>query len=111
MEAILELAHRLGKQIAEHPRGRAFRQAQEDLHQNPEAGDLLREFNEQVTRIQSLEHQNKPVEPDEKHKLVDIQQRVAGNACLANYAKVQADYVELMQQVSAAIEDPDAQQG
>ncbi len=106
MKDILELARQLGKQIAEDPRGTAFQDAQKSLAETPEAQKLLREFNESVMHIQSLESQHQPVEPEHKQKLAEIQQHVAVNPCLANYAKVQADYVELMQQVSAAIENP-----
>ena len=111
MDEILELARRLGKRIADDPRGKAFREAQAALVDNAEAQKLLTEYNDQAHRIQSLEDQNKPIEPDDKRKLADAQQRVAGNACLANYAKVQADYVELMQRVSTAIENPGAAEG
>ena len=107
MEEILELARRLGKRIAENSRGKAFREAQKALADNSEAQSLLKELNEVARRIQTLEDQRKPLEPEDKRKLADMQQRVAGNECLANYAKVQADYVELMQRVSASMEDPD----
>ncbi len=111
MDQILELARRLGKRIAEHPRGKAFREAQQALANDSAAQTLLRDFHEQARHVQMLESQNKPIEPEDKRKLADAQQRVAGNACLSNYAKGQADYVEMMQQVSAAIENPDFGKG
>ena len=111
MDQILELARRLGKRIADDPCGKAFREAQTALADDAEAQKLLKEYNDQIQRIQSLEDRNKPIEPEDKRKLADAQQHVAGNACLANYAKVQADYAELMQRVSAAIENPGAGEG
>ena len=107
MDEILELARRLGKRIAEHPRGKAFREAQQALVEDSEAQSLLKEFNDQAQHLQALETQNRPIEPEDKRKLADTQQRVAGNRCLSSYAKAQADYLEMMQQISAAIENPD----
>ncbi|MCP4594485.1 MAG: YlbF family regulator [bacterium] len=106
MDAILELARRLGKQIAEDPRAKTFHQAQADLNQNTDAQQLLKSFNEQIQRVQSLEEEHKPIEPEDKRKLAETQQQISGNACLSAYAKAQADYVELMQHVSAAVENP-----
>ena len=111
MDEILELARRLGKLIAAHPRGSAFRQSQETLAKDEEAQKLLIGYNEQIQRIQALEAQQKPVEPEDKRKLADAQQNMATNACVSDYAKAQADYVEIMQRVSAAIEHPEAAEG
>lgn len=111
MDDILELARQLGKRIAEHPRGKAFREASQALANDSAAQTLLKELNEQARHVQMLETQNKPVEPEDKRKLADAQQRVAGNPCLSNCAKAHADYVEMMQQVSAAIENPDLGKG
>ena len=106
MDEILGLACQLGKRIAEHPRGKAFREAQRALAEDSEAQSLLKEFNDQAQHIQALEAQNRPIEPEDKRKLADTQQRVAGNPYLSSYAKAQADYLEMMQQVSSAIENP-----
>lgn len=104
MEAILELASQLGKRIAEHPRGKTFNEAKKAVADDPDARALLKEFNELAQRIQIFEAQQKPIEPEDKRKLADAQQRISGNSCLANYAKAQADYIEMMQHISDALQ-------
>jgi len=106
MDEILKLARQLGKLIAEHPRGKAFRQAQATLTEDKSAQKLLSEYNEQVQRMQAKEAQQQPIEPEDKRKLSEAQQQLAANESIAGFVKVQADYVEIMQQVSTAMENP-----
>jgi cell fate (sporulation/competence/biofilm development) regulator YlbF (YheA/YmcA/DUF963 family) len=111
MDDILGLARQLGKQLAEHPRTQALRAAQDALSADPEAQKLLTEFNAQAEKMETLAEQQRPIEPEDKRKLAEIRQRMAGNACLGQFAKVQADYIELTRQVSAAIGDPGVDEG
>lgn len=101
------MARQLGKRIADHPRAGVFRQAQQCIVADPDAKGLLEQYDAQTRRMVELEERHQPIEVADKHKLMDIQQRMSGNSALAQLMRAQADYVELMQAVSDAIEHPD----
>lgn len=108
MEEIIADAKALGKKIAAHPRTTAFMTAAKAVSDDRDAQNLLKAYQEQVERIHTLEAQGKPVEPDEKRKLVDREADLAGNARLKEMMKAQTDYMELMHRINSAIDEASA---
>ena len=103
MEEIVSHARRLGKMIAEHPRTQAMQQASGALRADADAQRLLDDHRRQAENIRRLENEGKPIEVADKHKLADLEAKVAGNPLIMKLMKTQADYVELMQAVNSAI--------
>ncbi len=105
MQDILDLAKRLGRRIAEHPRAAAYLEAQKALRDDLEARALFEQFHKQIEHIRSLERSGKPVEVADKRKLEECEQRIASNPTLKRFMRAQADYVELMNRVERAMHD------
>lgn len=105
MQDILNLAKRLGRRIAEHPRTAAYLEAQKALRDDLEARAVFDQFHKQIEHIRSLERSGKPVEPTEKRKLEECEQKIASNPTLKRFMRAQADYVELMTRVERAMQD------
>ena len=106
MEQIFELAERLGKAVAAHPRAAALAQMRKKLRADPQASQLLKDFQDQARRIAQLEAEQKPVEVDDKHKLADLQAKIASNDLLKQWMRLQADYSELWNKVNRAMLTP-----
>jgi cell fate (sporulation/competence/biofilm development) regulator YlbF (YheA/YmcA/DUF963 family) len=103
---LLERAKALGESLARHPRVVSFAAARRALHDSREARDLLVQYTQHAERLHELEAGQKPIEVADKHKLAEIETRMAGNDVLKQYMRVQADYIELMNQISRAMEEP-----
>ena len=108
MQQLIELARRLGKQIALHERTELLKKAQLAVSQDDQAKDLIETFRKQAEKIALLEQQQKPVEVADKHQLQQLEQQLASDPNFSELSRRQADFVELMRQVRQTI---DAQLG
>jgi len=104
MDEILELARQLGAKIATHERFKEFKEAQKAVEEDEEAQRLTEQLKVQSEKIQQLERDLQPVEPEDKRELKRIQDAIASNAVLKRFARAQADYAELMARVNEAIQ-------
>ena len=106
LDKIVAEAGKLGKLISQTPASRAFLAHREKLDKDTEAMRIVEDYQKQLQKIAELERGGKPVEPEDKHKLTDLQQRMASNETLKGWMKAQADFSELMGKVNKAIAEP-----
>jgi cell fate (sporulation/competence/biofilm development) regulator YlbF (YheA/YmcA/DUF963 family) len=106
MQDILDLAHRLGKAIAAHPRYVTLQEARKKARSDAQASRLLKDFQEHARLIARKEAEQKPIEVDEKHKLADLQERIASHDLLKDLMRLQADFSEMMSRVNHAMAAP-----
>ena len=105
MDQLMELAQRLGRQIAAHERTTLLQKAQQAIDDDPPTKELLGQYQQQAQKIQELEQQQKPIEVDDKHKLQGLEEKLSTNPQIAELARRQADFVEMMHKVKQAIDD------
>jgi len=105
MEHLIELAHQLGSQIAAHPRTVLLKKAQKAVNEDPPATQLIKDYHTQAEKITQLERQRKPIEPQDKHQLRDIEQQISTNEKLRELTRCQVDFVEMMRKVKDAIDE------
>ena len=105
MEDIIAQARELGKKIAGHERTKSFMTAAKAVAEDKDAQAVLRNYQESVERVRSLEASGKPVEVDDKKKLQQAETAVAGNDKLKQMMKHQADYLEMMHRINSAIDE------
>jgi len=105
MEQLIELARRLGKQVALNERVVLLKKAQQIVNDDDYARELILEFQKQVEKIRQLEQEQKPVEVDDKHKLQEIEQKISIHEPLKELSRRQADYLELMRKINQAIHE------
>ena len=105
MEEIIAAARDLGRKIAAHPRCADFMAAARAVAEDREAQAVLRAYQEQARRVQGLEHAGKPIEVGDKHKLAECEASVASNEKLKAMMKHQANYLEMMNRINAAIDE------
>ncbi len=105
LDPILAQARELGKKIAEHPRSKDFLAAAKAVAEDKEAQSIMRTYQEAVSKVRTLESQGKPIEPDDKRHAADAERAAAANEKLKNMMRYQADYMELMHRINAAIDE------
>jgi len=104
MQDILEMAGRLGKQVAADARAQRLAKARTAFDGNVEARRLIDEYERQQNKVAELEMTGKPIEPVDKRRLMDLHQQVISSPVLKDLLKAQADYVEMMALISERIE-------
>ena len=101
---LIAQATQLGKAIAQHETVKAFMTARQNVQADTEAQQLLAEYTQHAELMQRLQTTQQPIEPADKQKLVDCEQKMSRNAALKDMMRSQADYVGLMNEINRAME-------
>jgi len=111
-ERILNLAEQLGKALSEAPQTTKLHQARKALQSESQTAQMLSDYHQQVQKIAQLEREQKPIEPDDKHKLQELEDTLLESDAFKDFTAAQVEYVELMRKVSEGIRkhlgEPDA---
>ena len=103
MQAILALAERLGKAVADSPQAKALREARSELNKDEDVSKLFDEFRAQAEKVAKFEHDSKPVEVADKHKLQDLQGRLVSDETFKKFTAAQVEYVDMMRRVNETL--------
>ena len=103
MQDVLTKAELLGRAVASSERFQALRKSEADVQADEEVQKLSEEAEEQARKIRELEQAGSPVEPEDKHCLADLQEKVRAHEKLQALARAQADYAEMMAKVNQTI--------
>jgi cell fate (sporulation/competence/biofilm development) regulator YlbF (YheA/YmcA/DUF963 family) len=102
-DSIMEMATKLGKAISDSPQAVRLREVRKELDAHKDVLDTLKQYQEQAQRLELLEHENKPVEVEDKHKLRDLHDKLVASEVFKRFTAAQVDYVDLMRQVNQAL--------
>ena len=105
MQELIAMAQQLGKKLAAHERTAALKAAQKATNDDPETSTLVQDYQKQMEKIQQLEQEVKPIEPEDKHLLADLETKISTNALFSELTRRQTDFVEMMQKVKQAIDN------
>jgi cell fate (sporulation/competence/biofilm development) regulator YlbF (YheA/YmcA/DUF963 family) len=105
MDDIIADARALGKKIAAHTRTAKFFAAAKAVAEDKSAQEVLKAYQEQANKLREAEALGKPIEPEDKRKLMDCEAKLAGNDKLKEMMKHQADYLEMMHRINSAIDE------
>lgn len=104
MEDILELAEKLGEAISADPRYKALAAIEEQISRDESIKKLLDEYHAQQSKIAELERSVKPIEPEDKRRLQELQEKVIGTDLIKKMSAARFEYANLMRQVDEAIQ-------
>ena len=104
-EQVLDQARRLAEVLAAHPRFQGLREAENAVRASEDARKISDDLNAQMEKIADLETRAQPIEPEDKVLLEQLREKVHANELLQDLARVQADYLELMEQVNRIIRE------
>jgi cell fate (sporulation/competence/biofilm development) regulator YlbF (YheA/YmcA/DUF963 family) len=105
VNTLIELARRLGRQIAAHERTTQLKQAQAAVSADAEARQLVEAYQQQAQKITELEEQQKPIEVEDKHKLREIEEKISTNAKLVELTRRQVDFIDMMRKIKQTIDE------
>ncbi len=105
MEELISMAQQLGKKLAAHERTAKLKDAQKAINDDPQASQLVQEYQKQVEKIHKLEQEVKPIEPEDKQRLAELETQISTNALITELTRRQADFVEMMQKVKQTIDN------
>ena len=103
MEEILELAQKLGNLLKNDSRFRALMEAEKKLAADAEAKKLLYDFQAQSQKIMDLERRTQPVEVEDKRRLRELHEKVAGHPLIKEFTKARVEYAGLMNNINRAM--------
>ncbi len=103
MDDILEDAKRLGGRLAAHARTKALKEATAAVEGDPAAKTLEEDYARATAELHALEEENRPIEPEMKRKIVDLQSRIRRSDVLQRLLRAHADFAEMMDAVQRTI--------
>lgn len=101
--AVLEMAKRLGRSVAESPAAAAMRAARKEMEGQADLKQAIEEYQKQAGKIARLEREGKPVEVEEKRRLRDLNEKLVASDVFKRYTAAQVDYIDLMRKVNDTI--------
>ena len=104
MTDIIELAQRLGKSISESTQAANLMAARAEMDKQGEIVQLLKDYQAQAGKIAESEHENKPVEVDDKHKLQELHEKLVASDVFKKFTAAQVEYIDLMRQVNETLQ-------
>lgn len=104
MEHTIELAQRLGKSISESPQADNLRAARKEMSKQGETTQLLKDYQTQAEKVAKLEHENKAIEVDDKHKLQELHGKLVASDVFKKFTSAQVEYIDLMRQVNETLQ-------
>ncbi|MFW6132595.1 MAG: YlbF family regulator [Planctomycetota bacterium] len=104
MSEITDLAERLGGAIAQSDEGKALQAAREELNDEPDTLETLKQYRRQSEKMARAESEGKPIEPDDKHELEELQNKLTASPAFKKFTDAQVEYVDLMRRVNEAIQ-------
>lgn len=105
-QELLEQARALGRKLASHERIRAFLAARDAIGRDTDAQRAMADYQRQAEHLDRLAYEGKPIEVADKRKLTELERTLAANTVVKEFMRRQADQLELMHQVYAALEEP-----
>ena len=110
MNDILAKAQELGKAVAASERFKALEAARSAAQTDEALQADLKALQELTRKTAQLEKEIKPVEPEDKRRIKELQEKVTRSPRLQEMARVEADFAELMNRVNKAIQSQFAKQ-
>lgn len=106
MQDILDMAAKLGRAIADSPQARELAGAQKALDADEKLSKDLTDLRAQNARVAQLLREGKPVEVEDKHKVRELEARLAGSDVFKRYSKAQMEYSDLLRRVTQTVQNP-----
>lgn len=103
---LVNQARSLGEAIAKHSSVQAYMACKQKVQDDDVAQKLLKNYQELAQHLHMMEQAGKPIEPEMKRGLGEAEQLMASDETLKAWLRAQADYVDLMNQINRAMEEP-----
>ena len=103
MDDIIEKADGLGQAIAQSQAYKALISQRKNIEDDQELQDRMQRLHTASEAIAHKEQEGKPIEPEEKREVRDLQNGITQDPRMQQLARAEADFAELMNKVNEAI--------
>ncbi len=103
---VMDLATQLGQLMSKHPAVTRYKDAQNAMARDPEAGRLMTEFQQELVNLARMEQAGMPPTEQQQTKLEALQTRLASHLQIKNLSIAQVEYYDLMRKVIQTLQQP-----
>lgn len=96
MDAVVDQARKLAELLATHERTRELREATATISGDPAAKHLEEEYSRLSTEVHRLEETGRPIEPEMKRRVLDLQGQIRKSSTLQRLFRAHAEFAEMM---------------
>lgn len=110
-QAVLDAAQKLADVLAEHPAVEKYKQAQKALQEDPDASQLLKQFNSVLTQIAHNERAGLPPTEEQRRQFESLQTQIASHLKFKAYSMAEYELTDLLRKISQTWQKPLARSG
>ena len=110
-QAVLNAAQKVADLLADHPAVEKYKQAQKSLQDDPDASQLLKQFNSVLTQIAHNERAGLPPTEEQRRSFEALQTQIAGHLKFKAYSMAEYDLTDLLRKISQTWQKPLARAG
>lgn len=101
--SVIEKARELGIELSRCKELRGMREAEVMMLQNPEAQEIIKEFNEKQRAFQMIQSQGHELTEGQKKEAEDLERRMLDNPYIYNFFKAQQDFERILEEINNII--------
>ena len=101
---IMEAAEKLSQMVADHPATARYKAAQKAVTDDPEAGRLLADFDQQIEKLARQEQTGMPITDAQRAQLESLQSRIVSHLKIKNLNLAQVEFIDLLRKVNQAVQ-------
>lgn len=101
--SVLEKARELGIELSRCKELHSMKEAEVMMLQNPEAQEIIKEFNEKQRFFQMLQSQGHQLTEGQKREAEDLEKRMLDNPYIYNFFKAQQDFEKVLEEINSII--------
>jgi cell fate (sporulation/competence/biofilm development) regulator YlbF (YheA/YmcA/DUF963 family) len=105
-QEIMSKAADLGKLVADHPAVAKYRQAQQAVANDPDAGRLMREFNRQLDQLARAEQMGQSITDAQRQQLESLQTQIVSHIKIKALNLAQVEFIDLLRKITQEIHRP-----
>jgi cell fate (sporulation/competence/biofilm development) regulator YlbF (YheA/YmcA/DUF963 family) len=103
MDEVAEHARKLADLLAAHPRTKELREATEAIAGDATAKSLEEDYSRISAEVHHLEETGRPIEPEMKRRVIDLQTRIRKSPPLQRLFRAHAQFAEMMDGVQRTL--------
>jgi len=103
--SVIEQARLLGEEIANSPELAAMRDAQEAMLRDPQAQEIIQEFQDKQRAFQMIQSQGHQLTDSQKKDVEDLERRMMEHPLIVDFFRAQQDFEGMLEQINNIISE------
>lgn len=103
---IFQLADKIGQLLKDHPTVTKYKQAQESLQKDPDAAQLMGNFNRMLEALSRQEQQGMSVSDAQRMQLQTLQDQIVSHIKIKSLNMAEMEFYDLLRKVSQSYQKP-----